>query len=78
MSDLTEARRYSIASLFTNPAFWRGAKATRLATLDQADDDTRELHVAGTARVDAIVEGLTAGKKLTEIQAFKRWLAYAR
>lgn len=58
-------RRYNVATTFSNPNFWTGALAAREPS-----------EVLARGRLLEIRSELLAGKRLTEIPAFTRWLAY--
>ena len=63
MSD--RPRRYSVAATFSNPNFWTGAIASRESS-----------EVLARGRLIEIRSELLAGKRLAEISAFTKWLAY--
>lgn len=61
-------------SPFTVPGFWLGAHAARLALAGQATD--AHAYSASVMRIEKILSGIAAGRRPTEIAAFKEWLAY--
>ena len=68
--------RYNPETLFSTPAFWSGAFETRKQMMTAARDDyERSIHAAAQARIEAIADGLSDGKSLTEIPEFTTWLA---